>query len=49
MIINEPMLDSVFDGPALPNTAARWGTYLVTVAAVLGGGRWATQRAATRT
>ena len=24
MIINEPMLDSVFDGPALPNTAARW-------------------------
>ncbi|MCX7227256.1 MAG: TerC family protein [Burkholderiales bacterium] len=33
----------------LPNTAARWGTYLVTVVAVLGGGRWATQRAATRT
>ena len=49
MIINEPMLDSVFDGPALPNTAARWGTYLVTVAAVLVGGRWATRRATART
>jgi len=49
MIVNEPMLDSVFDGPALPNTAARWGTYLVTVAAVLVGGRWATRRTATRT
>ena len=49
MIVNEPMLDSVFDGPALPNTAARWGTYLVTVAAVLVGGRWATRRATART
>ena len=49
MIVNEPMLDSVFDGPALPNTAARWGTYLVTVAAVLVGGPWATRRATART
>ena len=48
MIVNEPMLDSVFDGSALPNTAARWATYIVTVAAVLLGGRWATRRAATR-
>ena len=43
------MLDSVFDGPALPTTAARWGTYLVTVVAVLVLGHWATRRAATRT
>ena len=49
MIVNEAMLDSVFDGPALPNTAARWATYIVTVAAVLVGGHWATRRAATRT
>lgn len=49
MIVNEPMLDSLFDGPALPNTAARWGTYIVTVIAVLVGGRWATRRAAAPT
>ena len=49
MIVNEAMLDSVFDGPDLPNTAARWATYIVTVAAVRGGGHWATRRAATRT
>ena len=49
MIVNEPMLDSVFDGPALPTTAARWGTYLVTVVAVLVLGHWATRRAAART
>ena len=49
MIVNEPMLDSVFDGPAPPTTAARWGTYLVTVVAVLVLGHWATRRAATRT
>ena len=49
MIVNEPMLDSLFDGPALPSTVARWATYIVTVAAVLLGGRWATRRAATRT
>jgi YjbE family integral membrane protein len=49
MIVNEPMLDSLFDGPALPNTAARWGTYIVTVIAVLVGGHWATRRAAAPT
>ena len=49
MIVNEPMLDSVFDGPALPTTAARWGTYLVTVVAVLVLGHWATRRDAART
>ena len=49
MIVNEPMLDSVFDGPAPPTTAARWGTYLVTVVAVLVLGHWATRRAAART
>ncbi len=49
MIVNESMLDSLFDGPALPNTAARWATYIITVAAVLVGGHWATRRAAART
>ena len=49
MIVNEPMLDSLFDGPALPNTAARWGTYIFTVIAVLVGGHWATRRAAAPT
>lgn len=48
MIVNEPMLDSWFDGSDLPKTAARWGTYIVTVIAVLVGGHWATRRAAMR-
>lgn len=44
MIINEPLLDAVFDPPALVNTVARWGTYLVAIIGVLLAGRRATQR-----
>jgi YjbE family integral membrane protein len=49
MIVNEPLLDRLFDGPDPENTFARWGTYLVTVVAVLVGGRWASWRAPART
>ena len=43
MIIGEPLLDAVFD----PNAIARWSTYAVCIAGVLGAGWWAT-RAASR-
>lgn len=43
MIIGEPLLDTVFD----PHAIARWTTYAVCIAGVLGAGWWAT-RAATR-
>jgi YjbE family integral membrane protein len=39
MIIGEPLLDTVFD----PNAAARWGTYAVCIAGVLGAGWWASR------
>lgn len=39
MIVNEPLLDAVFDPPGLPHTAARWATYLAAVAGVLAAGR----------
>lgn len=44
MIIGEPLLDSVFD----PHATARWSTYAVCVAGVLGAG-WLASRAARRT
>jgi len=44
MIVNEPLLDAVFDPPATVNTAARWVTYLVAVLGVLAAGWWATRR-----
>jgi len=40
MIIGEPLLDSVFD----PHAAARWSTYAVCIAGVLGAG-WLASRA----
>jgi len=43
MIVSEPLLDPVFDPPELINTLARWGTYAVAVAGVLGAG-WYTSR-----
>lgn len=43
MIVGEPLLDRVFDAPDLLNTAARYGTYAVAVAGVLGAG-WYTAR-----
>ncbi len=44
MIVSEPLLDAVFDPPALINTAARWGTYALAVAGVLGFGWLASRR-----
>lgn len=44
MIVNEPLLDAVFDPPATVNTAARWVTYLLAVLGVLAAGWWATRR-----
>ncbi len=44
MIVNEPLLDAVFDPPELLNTVARWTTYAVAVAGVLAAGRWATSK-----
>ena len=43
MIVSEPLLDAVFDPPALINTLARWATYAAAVAGVLGAG-WYTAR-----
>ena len=39
MIVSEPLLDAVFD----PHAIARWTTYAVCIAGVLGGGWWATR------
>ncbi len=44
MIVSEPLLDAVFDPPELVHTAARWGTYALAIAGVLGGGWWASRR-----
>jgi len=44
MIVSEPLLDAVFDPPELINTAARWGTYALSVVGVLGAGWLATRR-----
>jgi YjbE family integral membrane protein len=44
MIVSEPLLDPVFDPPELMHTAARWGTYALAIASVLGAGWWATRR-----
>jgi len=46
MIVNEPLLDAVFDPPELLNTAARWATYAVAVVGVLAAGWWTTRRQA---
>jgi len=47
MIVSEPVLRGVFDAPGLPHTAARWGTYALAVAGVLGAGWWHRRRLAT--
>jgi YjbE family integral membrane protein len=44
MIVNEPMLDAVFDSPEPLNTAARWATYVLAVLGVLSAGWWTTRR-----
>ncbi|MGV3571578.1 MAG: TerC family protein [Ramlibacter sp.] len=43
MIVGEPILDAVFDPPAAVHAIARWTTYAVCVAGVLGAGWWATR------
>ena len=51
MIVSEQMLDVVYGGPnalpsqALIHTLAVWGTYALSVAGVMGAGKWATRRA----
>ena len=44
MIINEKLLDPIFDGGEILNTAARIATYAISIAGVLGLGWWATKR-----
>jgi YjbE family integral membrane protein len=44
MVVSEPLLDAVFDPPEFIHTAARWGTYALAVAGVLGAGWWAARR-----
>ena len=48
MIVNEPLLDPVFDPPEFLHIAARWATYLAAVAGVLAAGWWSTHREAGR-
>ncbi|NML42719.1 TerC family protein [Ramlibacter sp. G-1-2-2] len=44
MIVGEPLLDAVFD----PHAAARWSTYALCIAGVLGAGWWAARTARRR-
>jgi len=44
MIVNEPLLDPVFD----PHTAARWALYALAVVGVLAAGWWNTRRQTTQ-
>ena len=44
MIINEKLLDPLFDGGEIIHDLARGATYVVAIAGVLGWGWWATKR-----
>jgi YjbE family integral membrane protein len=44
MIVSEPLLDPVFDPPTLSHALARWGTYAVAIAGVLGAGYLASRK-----
>jgi YjbE family integral membrane protein len=44
MIVSEPLLNPVFDPPELVHTVARWATYALAIAGVLGAGYWATRK-----
>ncbi len=44
MIVDEPLLDPVFDPKELINTAARYGTYVLAVVGVLAAGWWTNRR-----
>ena len=48
MVINEPLLDAVFDPQEFAHTAARWATYAAAIGGVLGAGWWATRRSVPR-
>ena len=43
MIVEEPLLDAVFDPPHAIHTVARYATYVAAVAGVLWAGRWASR------
>lgn len=49
MVVGEPLLASVFGSATQPadllQTAARWGTYAVAIAGVLGAGWWSNRQA----
>jgi YjbE family integral membrane protein len=45
MIIGEPLLDDLFDPAGMPHAIARWTTYAVCIAGVLGAGWLATRPA----
>ncbi len=44
MIISEPLLDPLFDPPALLHSIARWSIYLLAIVGVLLAGYWATRK-----
>jgi hypothetical protein len=44
MVINEKLLDPIFDGGETIHLIARGATYVVAVAGVLGLGWWATRK-----
>ncbi|MCJ0765810.1 TerC family protein [Variovorax terrae] len=44
MIVAEPLLDALFDSSEPLNIAARWATYVLAVAGVLGAGWWSTRK-----
>ncbi len=48
MIIGEQLLDFVFDPEGMIHTAARWATYVLAIAGVLGAGWWVTNRRAAK-
>lgn len=43
MIVNEKLLDPIFDGNDMLNNLARWATYLVCIGGVLIAGWWVTK------
>jgi predicted tellurium resistance membrane protein TerC len=47
MIVSESLLKPVFDPPAAMHAVARWSTYAIAVAGVLGAGYWASRRSKT--
>ena len=53
MVVGEPLLASVFGSATQPadllQTAARWGTYAVAIAGVLGAGWWSNRQAKRQT